>query len=122
MGSGCIGDETLTGYGAAGHWEVVSINEKAFNATATMVLDPDGSIYGQAPCNGYSSTQSAPYPWFKIEPIHATRRACADLADEQEFFTALQSMTLSEVSGDVLILSNDQGDRLLFNRLSAPGG
>lgn len=122
LGSGCIGDETLTQYGAEGSWQLTQINDRPFEAVATITFEPGGQLHGDGPCNAYSGQQTAPYPWFELSPLRATRRACADLTAEHAYFSALQSMSLSEVSGDVLILSNDQGDRLLFNRLSAPGG
>ena len=58
-----------------------------------------------------------PYPWIKIENIAATKRACPDLAAESAYFTSLQAMTLSEVLGDVLILSNDEGDEMVFRKV-----
>ena len=53
----------------------------------------------------------------KIEDVAATKRACPDLAAENAYFTALQSMTLSEVLGNVLILSNDAGDEMVFRKV-----
>ncbi len=40
--------------------------------------------------------------------------ACPELAAETAFRQALRDMTLAEVSGDVLIPSNDQGHEMLF--------
>jgi heat shock protein HslJ len=40
--------------------------------------------------------------------------ACPDLALESEFFDALEGMTLAEVAGDTLILSNSVGRKLVF--------
>jgi heat shock protein HslJ len=51
--------------------------------------------------------------------LASTRAICPDLAAEQRFLAALSGMTLAEVSGPVLILSNDTGDRLEF-RLITP--
>lgn len=118
----CKKDETLSGYGAADAvWELVELDGKTFTARATLTFPEEGKLAGQAPCNRYFAEQSAPYPWFKAGPIGATRMACADLDEEQRFLGALAAMTLSEVSGDTLILSNDTGREMVF-RAAAPDG
>ena len=50
----------------------------------------------------------------------AIERECDKLADEQTYFTALQEMNLSEVSGTRMILSNDAKREMLFT--AATGG
>jgi len=55
-----------------------------------------------------------PYPWFKAEEVLSTKRACPELELEQAFFDALSTMTLSEVGPDLLILSNDEGQQMIF--------
>jgi heat shock protein HslJ len=40
--------------------------------------------------------------------------ACPDLAAETTFFATLENMTLSEASGDTLILSNPDGRQMVF--------
>lgn len=112
----CGPDETLTGYGAAGSWTLSAIDDEAFPSRATIVFEEDGKVSGNAPCNGYGTSQTAPYPWLELGLIRATKRACADLKLEQAYFTALGSMTLVEVSGDVLVLSNDAGKTMTFTR------
>ena len=111
----CGGDETVTSYGgAAAEWRLIQIDGKAFGAKATLSLAEPGKISGEAPCNRYFAEQTAPYPWFKAEQIGATRRACPDLAAENTFLQALGDMTLSEVAGDTLILSNEAGQEMVF--------
>ncbi|MGR3291722.1 MAG: META domain-containing protein, partial [Paracoccaceae bacterium] len=73
-----------------------------------------GRIAGKGPCNSYSASQNAPYPWLELGLIAATRAACPDLAAEREFFQALGGMTQIEVLGDLLILRNDAGDEMIF--------
>jgi heat shock protein HslJ len=112
----CQADETLTGYGAADKtWVLNTIDGAAFTARATISFPAEGSVTGQAPCNSFAAEQTAPYPWFSLSAARATRMACAELDQEQAFFTALSSMTLVEISGDVLILSNDVGGEMVFN-------
>jgi heat shock protein HslJ len=74
----------------------------------------DGKIAGNAPCNSYSGTLSAPYPWFEVTELTATRAACAGLEAEGYYFAALIAMTQSEVAGDVLILRNEDGHEMVF--------
>jgi len=112
----CQGDESLTAYGADGTWVLSHINDAAFKATATITFSDEGRVSGNAPCNSYAAQQTAPYPWFDLSQIIATRRACPQLSDEADFFKTLSAMTLAEVSGDVLILSNDDAETMLFTK------
>lgn len=108
-------DETLAAYGASEtNWKLFEIDGKPFAARATLGFADQGALSGQAPCNRYSGEQSAPYPWFTAEKIVTTRMACADMAAEAAYFQALAAMTLSEVAGGMLILSNDSGGEMVF--------
>lgn len=111
----CGADETVSGYGAADiKWQLVELDGTSFEARATLQFPEEGKIAGDAPCNRYFGAQTAPYPWFKAEKIGATRTACLDLDQETQFLEALGSMTLAEVAGDLLLLSNDVGREMLF--------
>ena len=111
----CEGDETVTAYGAGDQvWALHEIDGQTFAAPATLRLQAGGQITGDAPCNSYSGTLTAPYPWFEIGDLSATRTACPDLEAEGFYFAALMAMTQSEVSGDVLILRNDDGHEMVF--------
>ncbi len=108
-------DETLRSYGGAGtEWQLAEINGAPFNATATLRFPSRNVIAGSAPCNSYRSTNTVPFPWFEAGPIAATRMACPDLAAEAAFFEALDAATIGKVVEDRLILSNDEGDLLIF--------
>lgn len=112
---GCVGDETLSGYlDRSATWKVVSIDEVAYPAVAILGFPEPGVIRGTGPCNGFSAEQTAPYPWFRLGPIRSTRKACAEMAAENDLLDALAKMTLSEVSGDVLILSNEAGRSIVL--------
>lgn len=114
--TGCFGDEGLTGY-APGQWRLVQAGPQATNTPRqhiTLDLSSRGRISGQGPCNTYSATQTAPYPWFEPGPIASTRAACPDLAAERAYLAALSRMQLAEVSGPVLILSNEAGETLEY--------
>lgn len=108
-------DETISGYADAGAiWSLIELDGAAFQADATLSFPEKGRIAGQAPCNSYSGTQTAPYPWFETGPILSTKRACSDLNAETAFFTALSEMRVAEVSGNTLILSNEAGREMVF--------
>ena len=111
----CPKDESISTYADPGAvYHLVEIGGEAFAAGATIAFSEPGAVTGDGPCNSYTARQSVPYPWIRIEDIVATRRACPELATEAAFFAALQSMTLAEASGPVLILSNDDGVEMVF--------
>lgn len=111
-------DETISGHADAGVvWSLVELDGTAFQASATLSFPEKGRIAGQAPCNSYSGTQTAPYPWFETGPILSTKRACPDLNAETAFFAALSKMNIAEVSGSTLILSNETGRQMVFTSL-----
>jgi len=111
----CQQDQTVSGFAAPGQtWVLQELNGAPFTARATLVFPEQGKIIGQAPCNCYSGTQKAPYPWFEAGPITATERACPDLDKEAQFFQALANLSLVDGSGNSLILSDDKGDQMVF--------
>ncbi len=111
----CGKDETVAGYGGADQvWELTELDGTTFTATATVTFPEPGKIAGKAPCNTYVGKMDAPYPWFETGPLAATQMACPDLESETAFLTALGEMSLSEVSGDTMILSNEDGREMVF--------
>ncbi len=111
----CKYDESISGYTDTGAtWTLVELDGKPFAARATIAFPSKGKVTGQAPCNTYASTQTAPLPWFKLGPIMSTKMACADLAAEQRFFAALGEMTLAETLADTMILTSDDGREMVF--------
>lgn len=108
-------DETIRSYGGGdGTWEVVEMNGVPFDGTATLSFPKAGQVAGKGPCNNYMASMIVPYPWFEVGPIAATRMACPDLMLESAYFEALQSATLSKAAEGLLILSNDDGEVLVF--------
>ncbi len=111
-------DETISGYATPGvTWTLSELGGAPYPTRATLTFPPEeGQIAGKAPpCNSYSATQSAPYPWFEAGgPVAATKRACPDLPAETAFFDALARVTLAEVAGEVLILSTEDGFEMVF--------
>ncbi len=108
-------DETLSGYAPEETtWVLESLNGAPFDANSTLTFPEKGRIAGKAPCNSFRASQSVPYPWFSLDGIASTKMTCPHIAQETQFFEALQNMTLSEVSGNTLILSNEDGSQMLF--------
>jgi len=113
--SACQKDESLHAFVPEGSlWHLTELGGKTFTARAILTFPKPDSILGQGPCNTYGATQNAPYPWFEIGPIQATKLACDTLEAEQAYFTALSAATFAEVSGDTLILSDETGALLTF--------
>ena len=112
--AGCVGGKGISGCDDNTIFRLIALDSAPFTARATIQFAEDGRVTGQAPCNSYFAAQTAPYPAFNVENIGATRMACPDLAAETQFFTALQSMSRSEVLGDTLILRNDAGREMVF--------
>ncbi|WP_318527815.1 META domain-containing protein [Defluviimonas sp. WL0050] len=117
LATACQGNETVAAYGAGnGSWQLTEIDGVPFPARATLSFPEPGRIAGEAPCNIYSGRMDAPYPWFEAKDLAVTRRACPDLAEETTFFEGLSAMTLSEISGDTLILSTPDGREMVFTK------
>ena len=111
----CQADETLRAYGAADKvWVLSEINDAPFTANATLTFPDAETIAGSAPCNRYTAGMTVPYPWFEVGPIAATKRGCPELSQEALFFQTLTEMSLSEVLGDILILSTPEGQKMIF--------
>ncbi|MEZ5799138.1 MAG: META domain-containing protein [Paracoccaceae bacterium] len=98
-------------------WQLIEIDGKPFKAKALLEFPEIGRMAGRAPCNRFSASLWSAYPWFQPGPIAATRSACPDLAEESRFLEALGRMTLAEADGDILILTGDSRDSMVFTRL-----
>ena len=111
---GCS-DETISGYADPDAvYRLTEIDGEAFLPRATIAFRNQRRAEGDAPFNSWSAVQSVPYPWFALGPIAVTRRACPDLEAEGRYLAALAEMTLAEVQGPVLILTNDAGREMVF--------
>lgn len=113
----CLKDETVAGFVDPGAvYRLEEVGGAASITRATISFPESGRVVGEAPCNHYSARQTVPYPWFRVEAVVATKRSCPDLTAEGAFFEALQTMTLVEVAGAVLILSNNEGLEMVFRK------
>jgi len=102
---GACTDETIAGYAPDTVWHLSELDGQPVTARVTFELTP-GKVSGQAPCNGFWASQTAPAPWFQTGPIVTTKRACPDLALEQRFLKALAAARLAEASQNTLILAD----------------
>lgn len=108
-------DETISGYADRDTtYRLTEFYGAAPSGVVTIRFPEEGRVTGDGPCNTYAAFQTVPYPWIKIGAIASTRKACPDLDFETEYFDALRAATLAEVSGPVVILSNDAGQEMVF--------
>ncbi|MEO0485439.1 MAG: META domain-containing protein [Pseudomonadota bacterium] len=113
--SACARDESVARFVPPDTvWELRELDGAPWAHPATISFGTGGAVLGRGPCNSFTARQQVPYPWFELRAIAATKRACPALAAEAVYFAALQEVTLVEVSGPVLLLSNDAGRRLVF--------
>ncbi len=119
--SACLQDETVAAFDDDQIWTLQEPDNSLFEATASLSFKDDGKVTGQAPCNTFFTEQTKPYPWIGFGPIGTTRMICTDIEAEKRFLSALMEMTLVEVSGEVMILSNDAGRQMLFKATQGDG-
>ncbi len=118
----CAADQTNSGQiDANATYRLIELDGVAFGATATISFPEAGVVRGTGPCNSYSAQQKAPYPWFELGSIRASRSTCAQSSAETQFFKALAAMTQAEASGDLLILRNDEAREMVFTAAPANG-
>lgn len=110
----CGPDETVSAFGSDDDYVLQSMNGVDVSVPISINISEPGQISGQAPCNSYAAAQTAPYPWFDLGPVRSTRATCPEQALENQYLAALATMTISEVSEPVLILSNDAKETLVF--------
>lgn len=112
---GCDPSETLARYGGRDYiWHVAEIDGEAAPFPATLAFGFHGTVYGSGPCGGFGAQLIVPYPWFALEDAHSEAPDCTASVQQQAYYSALQAMTLGEVSGTTLILSNDVGREMVF--------
>lgn len=99
----------------AGNWRLDTLGGAPLQGSATLTIEADGRVYGQGPCNAYSSRTTATPPDFALGPIASTRRACVIEGGEAEYFAALQAAT--EVHA---LIKDDTGARQLV--IQSPKG
>lgn len=110
----CQPDETLTGHGAAGRtWILQERGDDPVDLRTELRFSRRGVMEGRGPCNPFRARVSVPYPWFALEEFESGQQACPDRDAEEEVIVALKSVTLVEIAGDTMLLTNDDATLLL---------
>ncbi|CUH53964.1 META domain-containing protein [Shimia marina] len=118
----CAPTETVTQYGGSAYdWRLTEIDGTAVRFDATLTLAESGAVDGTGPCNGFSGRQSAPYPWISIQIDFVEELYCSGIDHEETYLTALSEMTLVEVAGPTMIMSNEAGRQMVFSGIGSDG-
>ena len=108
---GCQKDETIAGQTTPDTvWTLVELNGSATQAEFTIQFDKDGKTFGQADCNRYTTTQTAPLPWISFGPIAGTKALCPNADEETAFLNALGQVETVEVAGDTMLMSGSEAE------------
>lgn len=123
LASGCVSMENVNFYGGVGAtWNLSSIDGEPVAAGTDMRIGHLGALSGTTGCNTWQAKDTSVYPWFDVEVISSTLKACPEQAAEQAFFDALKDMTIAEVVGETLILSTIEGREMLFRSAAGEKG
>lgn len=111
----CDPSETVTKYGGMDYdWQLSEVDGAPVDYSAAVAFGPHGSVNGMGPCNGFSGSQNKPYPWIAIQIHFVEELYCSGIDNEEAFLASLMEMTVVEVSGDSLVMSNDAGREMAF--------
>lgn len=123
LASGCVSMENVNFYGGVGAtWNLSSIDGEPVAAGTDMRIGYLGALSGNAGCNTWQAKDTSVYPWFNVETISSTFKACPGQEAEQAFFEALKDMTIAEVLGETLVLSTVEGREMLFRSAEGEKG
>lgn len=118
---------TQTDAGSAGFpgpdttWQLAEIDGTPYDHRATLAFPEPGRVAGQAACNSFAGGIEGGPDSFSLGQMAVTRMACPDLEAEQAYLDALSSMTSAEIGEDRLILTDGEGQRLVFTPADAAG-
>lgn len=93
---------------AGSEWVQVNSDVEQF-----IQFKEDGSVAGFGGCNRFFGNYTYDDDRLEIGPLAATKKACLQLAQEQEFFNALETTKGVEATRLVLILKNESGETLM---------
>ena len=98
-------------------WRAVSVGEEAIPANSGIYIqfEVDGSIKGNAGCNGFFGSLEQRNSGVGVGPLGATRMACPDpiMSREMSFIDAVQKMASFQSTSDSLSLLDEEGDVLV---------
>ncbi|WP_158602912.1 META domain-containing protein [Jiangella rhizosphaerae] len=89
---------------------------------AYFEIDENGDVTGSTGCNGFSGSAEVSDSSITFQPLISTRRGCSgDLGQiDSSMLRVLNGEVTVEVSGDVLTLTNAEGDSLTMAASDAP--
>jgi heat shock protein HslJ len=99
------------GGGLKGAWNVVSIGAAPVSGP-TFTLEGD-KVSGFGGCNRFGGSVKVEGDTLRLGPLAATRMACDQLAVEQSYFDALESVRGYSIDGDKLVLTSESGAALV---------
>lgn len=89
--------------------------------TVTLVIKPDGTLYGYTGCNNYNAaytltgTTTPKGQGITVGPVEYTTKYCAPLADQERTYIAiLQDSAAYAVNVDKLTITAEDGNALVF--------
>lgn len=98
-------------------WRAVSIGDEAIPANSGIYIqfEVDGSIEGNAGCNGFFGSLEQRDSGVGVGPLGSTRMACPDpiMSREMSFIDAVQKMASFQSTSDSLSLLDEEGDVLV---------
>ena len=98
-------------------WRAVSIADEAIPANSGIYIrfEVDGSIEGNAGCNGFFGSLEQRDSGVGVGPLGTTRMACPDpvMSREMSFIDAVQKMASFQSTSDSLSLLDEEGDVLV---------
>ena len=98
-------------------WRAVSIGDEAIPANSGIYIrfEVDGSIEGNAGCNGFFGSLEQRDSGVGVGPLGTTRMACPDpiMSREMSFIDAVQKMASFQSTSDSLSLMDEEGDVLV---------
>ncbi|MBK8796275.1 MAG: META domain-containing protein [Anaerolineales bacterium] len=104
---------------AGTNWEAILFNDGATVTSVTGVqvtaaFGADGQLSGFGGCNEYAATYTTGAAnAIQIDPIVATQKACPEpanvMAQESQYFVALQSAVVYQAQGELLEMQNGNG-------------
>jgi len=98
-------------------WRAVSIGDEAIPANSGIYIrfEVDGSIEGNAGCNGFFGSLEQRGSGVGVGPLGTTRMACPDpiMSREMSFIDAVQKTASFQSTSDSLSLLDEEGDVLV---------
>jgi heat shock protein HslJ len=96
--------------------------QRPADADAYLQIDENGDVTGSTGCNGFSGSAEVSDSSISFAPLISTRRGCSgELGQiDSSMLQVLNGDVTVEVAGDVLTVTNAEGDTLSLSASDAP--